>query len=75
LHGDDSLAASNTGCPRLARSIARFGAADASCTPTIDGVATDPESALARAGEILSRARRPLFGGLATDVAGARALY
>jgi formylmethanofuran dehydrogenase subunit B len=75
LHGDDSLAASNTGCPRLARSIARFGAADAACTPTIDGAATDPESALARAAEILSRARRPLFGGLATDVAGARALY
>lgn len=75
LHGDDSLAASNTDCPRLARSIARFGAADAACMPTIDGVSTDPASALARAGEILSHARRPLFGGLATDVAGARALY
>ncbi|MDR5754386.1 MULTISPECIES: formylmethanofuran dehydrogenase [unclassified Caballeronia] len=75
LHGDDSLAASNTDCPRLARSIARFGAADAACTPTIDGASTDLASALARAGEILSRAGRPLFGGLATDVAGARALY
>lgn len=75
LHGDDSLAAPGTDCPRLTRSIARFGAADATCPPTIDGAATDRESALARAAEILSRARRPLFGGLATDVAGARALY
>ena len=75
LRGDDSLAAPNTDCPRLARSIARYGSADAACKPAIDGATTDHASALARAGEILSRARRPLFGGLATDVAGARALY
>jgi formylmethanofuran dehydrogenase subunit B len=41
----------------------------------IDGQRTDSASALARAAAILSRAKRPLFGGLATDVAGARALY
>ena len=75
LRGDQSLAALNTDCPRLARSIARYGSADAACKPAIDGATTDHASALARAGEILSRARRPLFGGLATDVAGARALY
>ncbi|SAL72013.1 Formyltransferase/hydrolase complex Fhc subunit B [Caballeronia choica] len=75
LRGDHSLAALNTDCPRLARSIALYGSADAACKPAIDGATTDHASALARAGEILSRARRPLFGGLATDVAGARALY
>jgi len=75
LRGDNTLAASNTDCPRLARSIAHFSATAATCRPSVDGQDTDLESALARAGEILSRARRPLFGGLATDVAGARALY
>src|SRR6266702_1975300 len=33
------------------------------------------DDALTRAARILSNARRPLFGALATDVAGARALY
>lgn len=73
--GDQRLAAPHTACPRLTDSLARFGPDDASQPPAIDGQATDLESALSRAGEILSNARRPLFGSLATDIAGARALY
>ncbi|SAK69493.1 Formyltransferase/hydrolase complex Fhc subunit B [Caballeronia hypogeia] len=72
---DRRLAAPQTDCARLAESLARFGPQDASRKPTIDGQDTDPASALAQAAAILSHARRPLFGGLATDVSGARALY
>ncbi|SAK55255.1 Formyltransferase/hydrolase complex Fhc subunit B [Caballeronia glebae] len=72
---DQRLAAPHTDCPRLAGSLARFGPNDANRKPTIDGQITDPEAALSRAASILSGAHRPLFGGLATDVAGARALY
>jgi formylmethanofuran dehydrogenase subunit B len=72
---DQRLAAPHTACPRLAESLARFNLKQASPQPAIDGHATDLASALSQAGSILSAARRPLFGGLATDVAGARALY
>lgn len=73
--GDQRLAAPHTACPRLAHSLAPFSAQDATRQPTIDGQSTDLASALRQAAHILSRAKRPLFGGLATDVAGARALY
>lgn len=75
VHDDLSLSAPGTECPRLAGALARYGAADAACTPSIDGQAVDLDAALAQAASILSGARRPLFGGLATDIAGARALY
>ncbi|AQH00523.1 formylmethanofuran dehydrogenase [Burkholderia sp. KK1] len=72
---DERLTAPHTACPRLADSLANFTQHDASRKPAINGQPTDPTSALSQAASILSRARRPLFGGLATDVAGARALY
>ncbi|WP_061125878.1 molybdopterin-binding domain-containing protein [Caballeronia catudaia] len=72
---DQRLAAPHTACPRLAESLARFDLKQANTPAAIDGHATDLASALSQAGSILSAARRPLFGGLATDVAGARALY
>ncbi|SAL60853.1 Formyltransferase/hydrolase complex Fhc subunit B [Caballeronia arvi] len=72
---DQRLAAPHTACPRLTESLARFDPKQANTPPAIDGHATDLASALSQAGSILSAARRPLFGGLATDVAGARALY
>ncbi|HLW13639.1 MAG TPA: formylmethanofuran dehydrogenase [Casimicrobiaceae bacterium] len=75
LHADESLSAPATDCPRLAAALALYGAADASCKPAIDGQDTDLDSALARATEILAHARRPLFGGLGTDIAGTRSLY
>ncbi|WP_025597055.1 formylmethanofuran dehydrogenase [Burkholderia sp. WSM2230] len=74
-HGDATLVAQNTDCPRLMQALACYGADDARCRASIDGHDADFDAALARAAHILSTARRPLFGGLATDVAGARALY
>ncbi|SPB18486.1 Formyltransferase/hydrolase complex Fhc subunit B [Caballeronia novacaledonica] len=72
---DQRLAAPSPACPRLEASLASYGPQDASSTPAIDGKSTDLPSALSRANAILSAARRPLFGALATDVTGARALY
>jgi formylmethanofuran dehydrogenase subunit B len=72
---DGVLAAPDVDCPRLARGLASFGAGTVACAPSIDARDTDLNTALSLAVEILKTARRPLFGGLATDVAGARALY
>lgn len=43
--------------------------------PTINGQACDYSTALDAAAAVLRQSRQTLFGGLATDVAGARALY
>lgn len=43
--------------------------------PQINGKPTDLTSALAQAADVLVQSRHPLIGGLATDVAGARAIY
>ncbi|MDO9314658.1 MAG: formylmethanofuran dehydrogenase [Burkholderiaceae bacterium] len=62
-------------CPRAARALQAFGGSPSSASPQIDGQACDLDSAIAAAARILSASRQPLFGGLGTDVAGARALY
>jgi len=72
---DGALDAPDTRCPKLAQALARYGGADARCGASLDGADAPPDAALERAAELLARARRPLFGGLATDVGGARALY
>ncbi|WP_250500948.1 formylmethanofuran dehydrogenase [Caballeronia sp. GAWG1-5s-s] len=72
---DARLSATNTTCPRLTNSLASINAGPASAQPKIDGTQTDIPTAISRAADILTKARRPLFSGLATDVAGARALY
>ncbi|MEC5404547.1 formylmethanofuran dehydrogenase [Paraburkholderia sp. MPAMCS5] len=74
-HDDATLSVHDTACPRLAQALACYGAADAQCRASVDGHDVDLDAALARAARILSSARRPLFGALATDVGGARALY
>ncbi|MFL6702966.1 MAG: formylmethanofuran dehydrogenase, partial [Paraburkholderia graminis] len=63
---DATLAAQNTDCPRLLEALTHYGAADAQCSASIDGNAVDLDAALTRAAHILSSARRPLFGALAT---------
>ncbi|HEY2023772.1 formylmethanofuran dehydrogenase [Paraburkholderia sp.] len=73
--GDGTLSVPDTDCARLAGALAQFGAADAQCGSIVDGNEADTDAALMRAAQLLASARRPLFGGLATDVAGARALY
>ncbi|MDR3100663.1 MAG: formylmethanofuran dehydrogenase [Paraburkholderia sp.] len=70
-----TLAAPATECSRLAQALACYGAADAHCACSVGADDTDLDTALARAAQILAAARRPLFGSLTTDVAGARALY
>lgn len=48
--------------------------ADSSASPRVDGAPATLDAAYARAAAILGRARNPLFGGLATDLTGARAV-
>ena len=62
-------------CPRAAAALARFGASPSAATPRRDGRSADYPGAIAAAAAILAASRQPLFGGLATDVAGMRALY
>jgi formylmethanofuran dehydrogenase subunit B len=72
---DGALDAPNTRCPKLAQALAGYGGADAQASASIDGARASVDDALAHAADWLARAHRPLFGGLATDVAGTRALY
>jgi formylmethanofuran dehydrogenase subunit B len=72
---DGTLDAPGTRCPRLAHALAGYRGTDAQCSASIDGATASVDDAVARAADLLARARRPLFGGLATDVAGSRALY
>ncbi|WP_332673978.1 formylmethanofuran dehydrogenase [Aromatoleum sp.] len=62
-------------CPRAAAALSHFAASSASAVPRRDGRPADPSRAIAAAAAILAASRQPLFGGLATDVAGMRALY
>ncbi|WP_295636924.1 formylmethanofuran dehydrogenase [uncultured Methylibium sp.] len=71
--GPDGLALVGSDCPRAAASLARC--ASATVTPTIDGQPASADAALDAAARLLAAARQPLFGGLGTDVDGARALY
>ncbi|MDR6385723.1 formylmethanofuran dehydrogenase [Paraburkholderia caribensis] len=70
-----TLAAPHTQCARLADALARHDAGDNVCSPGIDGAPVSLDIALDAAAAVLAQARRPLFGGCATDIAGARALY
>ena len=61
-------------CPRARAGLAAFDGL-ACVTPCVDGASASLEAALDAAAERLAAARLPLFGGLATDVQGMRALY
>lgn len=61
-------------CPRALQGLANFHGRAASA-PSVNGQQTDLDTAVRSAAEVLRRSHLPLFGGLATDVAGARALY
>lgn len=71
----ETLTPAGTRCPRAARALAQFGGAPSAATPALNGQPVDAQTALDTAAQWLARARQPLFGGMATDVAGARALY
>ena len=62
-------------CPRARSALANFDAAAGAAQPRVDGQDCDLDTALGKAAVLLAASRQPLFGGLGTDVAGARALY
>jgi formylmethanofuran dehydrogenase subunit B len=63
-------------CSRARSGLSRFGpSAAAAASPQVDGAACDLAAAIGAAARLLAASRQPLFGGLGTDVAGARALY
>lgn len=62
-------------CASARTGLARFSATPSAATPQLDGQPCGLDDAVAAAAAILAASRQPLFGGLGTDVAGARALY
>ncbi len=61
-------------CPRALQGLAHFDGTPPAF-PSVDGQQVDLDTAVSRAAALLRQSRLPLFGGLATDVAGARAIY
>ncbi len=72
--GDEPLALQGGDCPRAERGLRTFASRGAAVAPTIDGRNATLDEAIASAAQRLSASRQPLFAGLGTDVAGARAL-
>ncbi|WP_341886714.1 formylmethanofuran dehydrogenase [Variovorax sp. YR752] len=70
---DGGLMLQGSNCERAARGLA--ACASASAAPCIDGQPASLDAAIAAAAERLGASRQPLFAGLGSDVAGARALY
>ena len=62
-------------CARARAGLARFAATPSAARPRVDGRECDLDTAVHAAARILKASRQPLFGGLGTDVGGARALY
>jgi formylmethanofuran dehydrogenase subunit B len=62
-------------CPRASAGLAQFSAVQGKAQPLVDGRAVPLNEAIAAAARLLRASHQPLFGGLGTDVAGARALY
>lgn len=71
----EALALRGADCARARRALAGHDSAPAAPPPEIEGQATTLDAALETAARWLAASRQPLFGGLGTDVAGARALY
>ena len=69
------LSLSGSDCPRAHAALARFHAVPSTASPSVQGRACDLDIAVTAAARLLAASRQPLFGGLGTDVAGARALY
>lgn len=69
------LAPAGDGCHRAAAGLAQFAETPSGARPRIAGREVSLDDAIAEAAQRLAAAGQPLFGGLGTDVAGARALY
>jgi formylmethanofuran dehydrogenase subunit B len=70
-----SLELRGSDCARARAGLAQFSAAPSAAQPLVDGHAAMLGEAVTAAARLLRASRQPLFGGLGTDVAGARALY
>jgi formylmethanofuran dehydrogenase subunit B len=68
---DGRVSVREAGCALSRRGFER---APSDATPLVDGKAASLDEAIAAAAEILRGSRQPLFAGLATDVAGLRAI-
>ena len=62
-------------CAGARGGLARFSGTPSAAMPQVDGRPCELDEALAAAARILAASGQPLFGGLGTDVAGARAVY
>jgi formylmethanofuran dehydrogenase subunit B len=62
-------------CARARAGLAQFSSVPGSVQPQVDGRAATLREATSAAARLLRPSRQPLFGGLGTDVAGARSLY
>src|SRR5437660_136372 len=62
-------------CPRARAALAQHARRPAATSACVDGQAATVAEAIAEAARRLASWRQPLFGGLGTDIAGARALY
>ncbi len=71
----DAFELANGHCAAALHGLAQFAATPSTATPQLEGHPCDLAAAVAAAARILAASRQPLFGGLGTDVAGARALY
>jgi formylmethanofuran dehydrogenase subunit B len=70
-----TLALGGDDCALAARALAQFPSAPVAPAATCDGRPCTLADAVAAAAQVLAASRQPLFAGLGTDVAGARALY
>lgn len=73
--GSEPLALAGGACPRAERALATFPSTPAAPVAEVDGQPVPLAAALDAAVQALAASRQPLFAGLGTDVAGARALY
>ncbi|SKC84370.1 formylmethanofuran dehydrogenase, subunit B [Burkholderia sp. CF099] len=71
----ETLTLTGTDCPRATRALAQFSARPAHARPIHDGKPIAFDDAIGLAARWLAQAKQPLFAGMATDVAGTRALY
>jgi formylmethanofuran dehydrogenase subunit B len=70
-----SQALGGSDCPRALRALAHFDAGNGDEQPAVQGKPVTLDAAIDAAAALLDAAHQPLFGGLATDIAGARSLY
>lgn len=72
---DNTLRLAGSDCPRATRALTHFELEPSNVRPSVDGKPVLLDEAITAAAAVLGTARQPLFGGLATDIAGARAAY